>query len=353
MAAARPARPAGGADDGCVVRTAVVLLLAAVAAVVPPAVAATPAGAAPAVPAASAPSAAVRATASGAPRSPSSVRAYWTPRRMAAARPMALPVADGVRFTRPSTLDAYLRRLAPGRSAVPAASTGAPWTGGGAVVRTTGKVFFSLGVDDYVCSGSAVDAPDRSTVLTAGHCVVDPEVGVDATNWVFVPAYADGRAPYGLFPATHLATTDGWRTQQDFDVDLAFADVARNAAGRLLQDAVGAQPIAFSAPRGRPAAAFGYPAAPPWTGERLVACSGAVRADTTPSPSTDQGLACTMTGGSSGGPWLSGFDRRTGTGTVTSLTSFSYSDAPGVLYGPYLGDVARDLYTSVASTPGL
>ena len=138
---------------------------------------------------------------------------------------------------------------------MPAASTGAPWTGGGAVVRTTGKVFFSLGVDDYVCSGSAVDAPDRSTVLTAGHCAVDPEVGVDATNWVFVPAYADGRAPYGLFPATHLATTDGWRTQQDFDVDLAFADVARNAAGRLLQDAVGAQPIAFSAPRGRPAAA--------------------------------------------------------------------------------------------------
>ena len=39
--------------------------------------------------------------------------------------------------------------------------------------------------------------------------------------------------------------------------------------------------------------------------------------------------------------------------TVTSLTSFSYSDAPGVLYGPYLGDVAKALYASVASTPGL
>jgi hypothetical protein len=280
--------------------------------------------------------------------------AYWTRRRMAAARPADLAtVSAGVRQTRASGLDAYLHRIAPGRGASTLTVPGTPWTAGGLVARTTGKVFFSLGPDDYVCSGSAVDAPDRSTVLTAGHCVVDPETGTAATNWIFVPGYRDGVAPYGIFAGTHLAPTDGWRTSQDFDVDVAFADVARNAAGQRLEDAVGAQPLGFGAARGQAVSAFGYPAAAPWTGERLVHCAGVVRPDPTASPSGDQGLACTMTGGSSGGPWFAAFDRRTGRGTVTSLTSFSYSDAPGVLYGPYLGDVARALYTSVASTPGL
>ncbi|MGZ4604245.1 MAG: trypsin-like serine peptidase [Kineosporiaceae bacterium] len=280
------------------------------------------------------------------------VRAYWTAQRMATARPgEELAVAAGVRITRPSVLRTYLQRLAPGRSAPQAAQRGAPWTGGGAVARTTGKVFFSLGADDYVCSGSAVDSPDRSTVLTAGHCVIDPESGTTAVNWVFVPGYGDGRAPYGIFPATHLATTAGWRTGEDFDVDVAFANVGPNGAGRRLVDVVGAQSIAFGAARGQTMFAFGYPAVAPWTGERLIHCSGVVVQDTSPAPSTDQGMSCTMTPGSSGGPWFSRFDPRTGRGTLTSLTSFSYSDRPGLLWGPYLGPVAQSLYAAVASTP--
>lgn len=320
-----------------------VVVLAAVAALVP----STPAGAA-AAPAMPSP---VPHTVS-VHRPAVDVRAYWTPRRMATARPAELAVGSGVRFARPSTLDGYLRRLAPGRAAPSTPGPGTEWTGAGAVVRTTGKVFFSLGTDDYVCSGSAVDSPDRSTVLTAGHCVVDPESGITATNWVFVPGYSGGTAPYGLFAAAHLVTTTGWATMEDFDVDLGFADVAPNAAGAGLGDAVGGQKIAFGTPRGRDTYAFGYPAVSPWTGQRLVACSGRVVQDTTPAPSTDQGLACTMTPGSSGGPWFSDFDPRTGTGTLTSVTSFSYSDQPGVLWGPYLGAEAHALYDSVASTPG-
>jgi V8-like Glu-specific endopeptidase len=271
---------------------------------------------------------------------------------MAAARPgEELAVADGVRFARPAALDAYLHRVAPGRPSAVTVQRGAPWTAGGAVARTTGKVFFTLGADDYVCSGSAVDSPDRSTVLTAGHCVVDPETATDATNWAFVPGYVDGRAPYGIFPATHLATTSGWRGAEDFDVDLAFANVGPNAAGKRLVDVVGGQAIAFGTARGQTTFAFGYPAVAPWSGQRLIHCAGTVVQDTTPVPSTDQGLSCTMTPGSSGGPWFSRFDPRSGRGTLTSLTSFSYTNLPGVLWGPYLGPVAQSLYDSVASTP--
>jgi V8-like Glu-specific endopeptidase len=275
---------------------------------------------------------------------------------MAAARPgeQLAAAGGGTRFVRGAVLDMYLHRLRP----VPAPQTetpepGAPWTRGGAVVRTTGKVFFSLGGDDYVCSGSAVSSPDRSTVLTAGHCVYDPESSAAATNWAFVPAYADGKAPYGVFPARHLVTPNGWRLRGDFDVDVAFADVGPNASGTALTDAVGGQPIAFGAPRGGLLRAFGYPAAAPWTGERLVNCAAAVVQDTSPAPSQDQGMTCSMTPGSSGGPWFARFSSRTGRGTLVSVTSFSYSDQPGVLWGPYLGSTAKSLYTSVASAAGV
>ncbi len=36
--------------------------------------------------------------------------------------------------------------------------------------RSTGKLFFSDGASDYVCSGAAVNTPERNVVLTAGHC---------------------------------------------------------------------------------------------------------------------------------------------------------------------------------------
>ena len=82
-------------------------------------------------------------------------------------------------------------------------------------------------------------------------------------------------------------------------------------------------------------------------------CANVVVQDQTPQPSTDQGMSCTMTPGSSGGPWLTGFSARTGRGTLVSLTSFSYSDKPDVLWGPYLGATAKALYASVAATPGV
>jgi V8-like Glu-specific endopeptidase len=274
---------------------------------------------------------------------------------MAAARPGELLAPDaGTQFVRSSWLDGYLRRLGTGQAAATEpADPGALWTQGGTVARTTGKVFFSLGGDDYVCSGSAVDSPDRSTVLTAGHCVYDPETSTAATNWAFVPGYANGKAPYGVFPARHLATTSAWRTVEDFDVDVAFADVGPNGSGTALVDAVGGQAIGFGTPRGGMLHAFGFPAAPPWTGERLVHCANVVVQDSGPEPSQDQGMKCTMTPGSSGGPWFAGFSSRTGRGTLVSVTSFSYSDRPGVLWGPYLGSTAQSLYASVATTPGV
>ena len=41
-----------------------------------------------------------------------------------------------------------------------------------------------------------------------------------------------------------------------------------------------------------------------------------------------------MTGGSSGGPWLTAFNATTGEGTLTSLNSYTYSIIRNVMHGP-------------------
>ena len=300
---------------------------------------------------------------------------YWTAERMRAAEPVTGPVVAGpdeaLRHpaaaradelptrdvpvqtwtgtpTRPDGLDGVQDRFRLTRPNPTTVRSGKDWTGGGAVVRTTGKVFFTQASEDYVCSGSAVNSPDRSTVITAGHCVWDPDTGKAATNWVFVPAYTDGTAPNGLFPATHLAVPEEWANDSDFDFDLSFVNVAPNGSGRYLTDAVGGQGIAFSVTRGAQTHLFGYPADPPFDGRKLVWCAGTPTDDTR--GTSAQGVGCTMTPGSSGGPWFTGFNPVTGQGTITSVISFYYETVPDVLLGPYLGPQARSLFTNVGST---
>ena len=228
-------------------------------------------------------------------------------------------------------------------------SLGAHWSGGGLVAKTTGKVFFSLGSSNYVCSGSVVDAPNGATVMTAGHCVRGATQY--ATNRVFVPGYDGGAQPFGVFPARSLTALPGFNPADQpplYGLDLAVVKVGPNVAGQSLQQAVGGgQPVAFDATSPVDARAFGFPQEPPYVGNVLEQCAGTLGVDP---GSQDLGLRCDLTGGSSGGPWLADLDPATGVGRIVSLTSFSYLDRPGTLYGPPLGDAARQLFTTVANS---
>ncbi len=226
---------------------------------------------------------------------------------------------------------------------------GGRWSSGGQVVRTTGKVFFTLAGVNYVCSGSAVSSGDASTVMTAGHCVYGSSAF--ATNWVFVPGYTNGSRPYGSFVATHLATTAQWQASEDLNYDVAFANVGTNSSGQTLGAAVGGQGIEFNTARQQEMYSFGYPQASPYDGTSLISCAGRAVNDTV-GHSSDVGLTCNMTGGSSGGPWFVGFDRSTGVGDLNSLNSFKYGSNGAVMWGPYLGDVALKLFQSVSGTTG-
>ncbi|GAB3667121.1 peptidase [Actinocorallia lasiicapitis] len=268
-----------------------------------------------------------------------------------------LQVTSARQVLRYWTLDRMERAVAPAREqrsgltagfypqerrAPSARSTGELWPSGrGDVRRTVGKVFFTMNGKDFLCSAATVRSTNRDLVVTAGHCAKNGK-GPWAENWIFVPGYRDGAGPEGGYTARRMFVADRWTKSGDDDYDVAMVALAP-ADGEHVTDAVGGNPIAFEQPRGRQVYGFGYPAAGRYDGERLAYCSGRPASD--PHKATDaEGLHCDMTQGSSGGPWLRNFDPRTGTGVITSVSSFKYADDDVTMYGPYFGSAIRRLY---------
>lgn len=258
---------------------------------------------------------------------------YWTPERMRSAAPLdTLTVSTSmVRSAIPTGEPATVAPLA-------FPNGGSAWTGGGAVVATAGRVFFTYQGRNASCSGNAVTSGNKSTVITAGHCVkLD---GAYHTNVAFVPAYANGNAPHGTWNARTTTATPQWDASEDINYDIG-AIVVGQVGGRFLTDVVGAQGIAFNQPRADNTYAFGYPAAAPYDGSKLVYCSGRTF---NAFLSDGIGMTCDMTGGASGGPWFRTFSEATGTGTLNSVNSYKINLIPTWMFGPYFGTDAQNLY---------
>ncbi|GAA1681786.1 peptidase [Fodinicola feengrottensis] len=211
-------------------------------------------------------------------------------------------------------------------------------------VAHIGKVFFTLSGVDYVCSGNVVTSHNRDVVATAGHCV-NAGPGAYATNWTFVPAYDNGSAPYGKWTARKLVTTSQWAKNGDINYDTGFA-VLTSRYGRHISDAVGASGVGFSQPKAQTYTLYGYPAGSPFDGETLQTCNGKASSDSYGSTS-DQGVSCDMTGGSSGGPWLLGAGSG---GAQQSINSFGYDSVADRMFGPYWGSAIQGAYTSAGTS---
>lgn len=274
---------------------------------------------------------------------------YWTAERMESATPAAELVAD--EEVAVGQVESSATESVPAVAVDPQVRTEAQEASGqSAEVETTaagtdhvGKVFFTVGGTDYVCSGNAVASGNGSTVSTAGHCVND--AGTWADNWVFAPGYDEGATPYGLWGASDLYATDQWVSAEDMNYDIAFAVVEPESGSANLTDAVGGSGIEFNTERGALYTSYGYPAGAPLDGESLEQCQG-VGFDDTIGSTDDQAIDCDMTGGSSGGPWFVG---EGASGYQVSVNSFGYTTQPDVMYGPYLGDVAQGIYEAAAA----
>ncbi|WP_405530337.1 peptidase [Streptomyces avidinii] len=265
---------------------------------------------------------------------------FWTAERMRSATPLDVTAVPG-RGRTPVATSATPTAIAPTAAASPTAfpQAGGAWTGAGAVVKTSGRVFFTMGDRTASCSGDSITSANGSTVITAGHCV--KYQGAWHTNWVFVPAYNNGSAPYGQWSATKTFATDQWAASEDMNMDVGLAVVAP-LNGKTLSQTVGAQGILFNGGYNKKMYSFGFPAAAPYDGTKLVYCSGNSGKDFL--LTKDHSLACNMTGGSSGGPWFQDFNEATGLGTQVSVNSFGYTFLPNRMYGPYFGNEAKAAY---------
>ncbi|MEU1285432.1 hypothetical protein [Kitasatospora sp. NPDC005856] len=288
----------------------------------------------------------------------SRIDAYWTPDRMRLAGalvPEITPVpADDDTPDDPRPLPADTP------------DPGAVWTHGGAVERSVGRLFFTFS-DGYdgSCTATVVNSANRSTVVTAAHCLRG--VGASATddtwthNLYFVPGYRNGTKPLGGFSIRAAATSSRWdadpggTTSEDVAVagyDTGVLVANRSADGRRVADVTGSQRIAFTPPaEAEFVHAFGYPKDRlndpdgRYTGSRVIHCAGPAHSG--PKAPLLWGGTCDMSHGASGGPHFARFDPATGTGTVVGVTTTTDDVAggpAGTLYATRFGDSAHRLY---------
>ena len=220
-------------------------------------------------------------------------------------------------------------------SHAPTASHTAQAFGGVAAVgalftETAGKL------DSHFCTGSVVDSAHGDLVVTAAHCMTDKPGQI-----VFVPGYADGKTPYGVWRVTRVYTDEAWQSGQDQDHDVAFLRLASARDGVPVEDITGAEQLGGSASRQAPSLvqAIGYPddAAKP------VLCVNWIKTFSTSQLEFDCGG---YTNGTSGGPFLAGVSAGSGQGTIIGVIG-GYEqggDTPDVSYSSVFGTSVAALY---------
>ncbi|WP_018157778.1 trypsin-like serine peptidase [Demetria terragena] len=218
--------------------------------------------------------------------------------------------------------------------------------------KQQGKMFYidprkPANANRYQCSATAVTAGNKSTVLTAGHCMHQGSGGIKGgffKNVVFIPAYKDGAAPYGQWNGVWGGTTIAWANSSTLAGDVAFFAVAKNG-GKTLGDTVGSAGVGFGAThQGSQTYAFGYPAAKPFDGSDSYYCSGKSFAGAYVGT---KGLNCRLNQGASGGGWMVGLNVATGAGTAISVNSHLVNIYPGRMFGPHFGQAAKEAYDLV------
>ncbi|MEV6839417.1 FG-GAP-like repeat-containing protein [Streptomyces sp. NPDC051133] len=235
--------------------------------------------------------------------------AFWTPARIAAALP------DSPRPVAPTGWK-------PSLSSVAAAGKNGDYFGG---VPTVGTFFHYVrdpATDKLVgrfCSASVIDSPQGNVVLTAAHCS-------GGSKGMFVPGYdgaAKNPARYGRFPVQKWIRDSRWYrvgthpTRDAYsEFDYAFARVGPNSHHQSVQKAVGAA-LKLGQVGGRynqTVTVIGYPGSHN-KDNRPIICSDV---GTRQLPGYRQmRMECGgFYGGTSGSPWITGLNKKTGSGTV-------------------------------------
>jgi hypothetical protein len=225
--------------------------------------------------------------------------------------------------------------------------------------KTVGKVFFSSGGLDYVCSGASIGG---RAVLTAGHCVSDG-FGNWHSNWIFRPAYKNKKS-IGKWKAKELWTFTNWHVYGSYCRDVGFAIVKKRNRKKLSQK-VGYLGFAWNWDSAHLHwNIFGYPAeGEDFNGKRMMECQASFAEwtatwmdpaiDCQPGDPLPQCVGCDQTGGASGGPWILNFvpGKAGAMNYANSVNSTYYLSGrvPGALCGPYFDAAVKDFKDCVVA----
>jgi V8-like Glu-specific endopeptidase len=214
---------------------------------------------------------------------------------------------------------------------------------------TIGKLFFNQGSGRYVASAASIG---KNALWTAGHCVHsgDGQPSGWSSNLVFVPGYKNGAAPFGQFTMRQLMCRTNW--YQHGNPGGLFEDmgaiVLNPLNGRSVSQVVGWLGFAWNFPRNQVWTSLGYPAAPPFDGQKMFQDTAPYANDgTVPGSPPPIGIGCSMTGGCSGGPWVLGLGS---TNYVNGHNSYRPNSQPLEIYSPYFGDNAHSLWQLALSS---
>ena len=229
--------------------------------------------------------------------------------------------------------------------------------------RATGRLSFSVPGGTSWCSASAIGA---RIIVTAGHCVHSGNGLASGwySNWVFIPAYRNGAAPYGAWSWSIVTTTVDWfnggggvPNAADYAMILVPDQLYKNKIRRI-GDVIGWygwQTVSLSANH---VTQLGYPQNFDGGGIMHQVTSGAFR---NTAPNNDE-YGSDSRGGSSGGPWVQNFAElasgQAGIGLnpgllrVVAVTSYGYISTDPKVQGASIPDARwSNIFNGYCGTP--
>lgn len=246
---------------------------------------------------------------------------YWTSARMEGAEPLEALGRSGV---------------APAPGPIASASFAGVADVTAPPFEMAGRVFVRIGKFDGFCSGTAVNSESRRLVLTAGHCLYGLLPGhrfpTLARLFAFVPGYANGNAPFGVFAGRKAFMPKAWLRRGNENFDMGVVLTEPNEAGLNVADAVGGGlPIVFDQARDREYRVLGYPG---HLQQQMQECdagfSGNDRNTFPLGGPPSFSVGCFMGEGASGGPWLV-----EGGSEIGGITTYGYRRDFSRTFGPY------------------
>lgn len=175
---------------------------------------------------------------------------------------------------------------------------------------TVGKLFFTLGGSNFVCSASVIQ---KDTVATAGHCVSSGN-GTFISSASFCPSFCGAACSFGphpargCWPAVFASTTALFHNSgaTDRDVGCLVLSTTGDTIADNVGDVTGWTGRAWNFDATQPILAAGYPQGAPFLGHHIVTAFSSewYTVDMTAADGqVSKYIGNDMTGGSSGGPW--------------------------------------------------